>query len=132
MLHEGQRRPYARSGDTPPGACAGPEVISLPRKDTMALSPTDRGLYQPDFEHDACGVAFVVDMHGRRSHRMVEMGLASLCHMEHRGASGAEVNTGDGAGILIQVPDVFYRSVADAALPPAGSYGTGIGFFPAE
>ena len=76
----------------------------------MALSPTDRGLYQPDFEHDACGVAFVVDMHGRRSHRMVELGLASLCHMEHRGASGAEVNTGDGAGILIQVPDRFLRA----------------------
>jgi glutamate synthase (NADPH) large chain len=98
----------------------------------MALTPTARGLYRPDFEHDACGVAFVVDIHGRRSHRMVELGLASLCHMEHRGASGAEANTGDGAGILIQVPDGFYRAVADVDLPPAGSYGTGIGFFPTD
>jgi glutamate synthase (NADPH/NADH) large chain len=98
----------------------------------MALPPTDRGLYQPDFEHDACGVAFVVDMHGRRSHRMVEMGLAGLCHMEHRGAAGAESNSGDGAGILIQVPDAFYRAVVDAELPPAGAYGTGIAFLPTD
>jgi glutamate synthase (NADPH/NADH) large chain len=98
----------------------------------MALTPTDRGLYQPDFEHDACGVAFVVDMHGRRSHRMIDMGLSSLCHMEHRGASGAEPNTGDGAGILIQVPDAFYRAVVAVDLPPAGAYGTGIAFLPTD
>jgi glutamate synthase (NADPH/NADH) large chain len=98
----------------------------------MALTPTDRGLYQPGFEHDACGVAFVVDMHGRRSHQMIEMGLASLCHMEHRGASGAETNTGDGAGILIQIPDLFYRAVVDVELPGPGAYGTGIVFLPTE
>ena len=98
----------------------------------MALSPPDRGLYQPDLEHDACGVAFVVDMHGRRSHRMVDMGLSSLCHMEHRGASGAETNTGDGAGILIQIPDAFYRGVVAADLPPLGTYGTGIAFLPTD
>jgi glutamate synthase (NADPH/NADH) large chain len=98
----------------------------------MALPPTTRGLYQPDFEHDACGVAFVVDLHGRRSHRMVELGLTSLCHMEHRGASGAETNTGDGAGILIQIPDAFYRAVLDVELPAAGAYGTGIAFGPTD
>ncbi len=114
------------------GTCAGPEANAPPRKDAMALTPTPCGLYQPEFEHDACGVAFVVDMHGRRSHRMVALGLASLCHMEHRGASGAEVNTGDGAGILIQVPDRFYRASLGIDLPPAGSYGTGIGFFPRQ
>src|SRR5215469_15516470 len=96
----------------------------VPRKDAMA-SPS-AGLYRPEFEHDACGVAFVVDMHGRRSHGMVQLGLDSLCHLEHRGASGAEVNTGDGAGILLQIPDRFYREVAGFELPTAGSYATGI------
>jgi len=95
-------------------------------------APASRGLYRPEFEHDACGVSFVVDMHGRRSHRMVRMGLESLCNLEHRGAAGAETNTGDGAGLLIQLPDEFYRAVVDWELPPAGSYATGIGFLPAE
>ncbi len=98
----------------------------------MALSPPSRGLYRPEFEHDACGVAFVVDLHGRRTHRMVELGLQSLCHLEHRGASGAEANTGDGAGLLIQVPDAFYRAVAGVDLPAASAYGTGVGFLPAD
>ncbi len=98
----------------------------------MGSFSTPVGLYRPEFEHDACGVAFVVDMHGRRSHAIVRMGLDSLCHLEHRGASGAEVNTGDGAGILIQIPDGFYREVTDIALPAAGAYATGIGFLPTE
>ena len=89
-------------------------------------------LYRPEFEHDACGVAFVVDMHGRRSHDIVRMGLASLCHLEHRGASGAEVNTGDGAGILLQIPDRFYREVAGLRSARAGGYATGIAFLPAD
>jgi glutamate synthase (NADPH/NADH) large chain len=89
-------------------------------------------LYRPEFEHDACGVAFVVDMHGRRSHDIVRMGLASLCNLEHRGASGAEVNTGDGAGILLQIPDRFYREVSGLDLPAAGGYATGIAFLPTD
>src|SRR5579875_2988608 len=98
----------------------------------MALSPRAGGLYRPDFEHDACGVAFVVDMHGRRSHRMVRLGLESLCHMEHRGASGAESNTGDGAGILIRIPDAFYREELDGQLSAPGAYGTGVAFLPKD
>jgi glutamate synthase (NADPH/NADH) large chain len=94
----------------------------------MASPTVPGGLYRPEFEHDSCGVSFVVDMHGRRSHRMVELGLQSLCNLEHRGASGAEVNTGDGAGILIQIPDRFYREVAGFELPEAGFYATGLGF----
>jgi glutamate synthase (NADPH) large chain len=94
--------------------------------------PEPQGLYQPAFEHDACGVAFVVDMHGRRSHGLVEQGIAALCHLAHRGASGAEVNTGDGAGILIQVPDGFLRAVAGVDLPEPGAYATGIAFLPAQ
>ncbi len=96
----------------------------------MTPSSTAVDLYRPEFEHDSCGVAFVVDMHGRPDHQIVRMGLDSLCHLEHRGASGAEVNTGDGAGILVQIPDRLYREVAGFALPEAGAYATGIGFLP--
>ncbi|CAN5576899.1 glutamate synthase large subunit [soil metagenome] len=90
--------------------------------------PPAQGLYDPAFEHDACGVAFVVDMHGRRSHELVEQGITALVHLDHRGASGAETNTGDGAGILTQIPDAFYRAVLDVELPEAGRYATGIAF----
>jgi glutamate synthase (NADPH/NADH) large chain len=93
-------------------------------------TPPAQGLYDPAFEHDACGVAFVVDLHGERSHRLVEQGITALVNLDHRGASGAETNTGDGAGITIQVPDAFYRAVLDIELPPAGSYATGIAFLP--
>jgi glutamate synthase (NADPH/NADH) large chain len=94
--------------------------------------PAPTGLYRPDSEHDACGVSFVVDMHGRRSHDLVAKGLTSLCNLDHRGATGAEANTGDGAGILIQVPDTFLRAVLDIELPAAGAYATGIAFLPAD
>ena len=90
------------------------------------------GLYQPDAEHDACGVSFVVDLHGRRSHDLVAKGLTSLCNLEHRGATGAEENTGDGAGILVQVPDGFLRAVLEETLPPAGHYAVGNVFLPAD
>ncbi|MHB8505273.1 MAG: glutamate synthase large subunit [Acidimicrobiales bacterium] len=98
----------------------------------MAITPPTGGLYEPAFEHDACGVAFVVDVAGRPSHRLIELGLASLCNLEHRGASGAEPDTGDGAGILMQIPDRLYREVAGVGLPPAGEYGSGVAFLPAE
>ena len=92
--------------------------------------PVAQGLYDPRFEHDACGVNFVCHLRGQASHRIVELGIGALCRMQHRGALGAEVNTGDGAGLLIQVPDGFYRSVVDFALPEAGAYATGIAFLP--
>jgi glutamate synthase (NADPH/NADH) large chain len=94
--------------------------------------PGPQGLYDPAFEHDACGVSFVVDMQGRRSHDIVRMGLGALCNLDHRGASGSEVNTGDGAGILLQTPDRFFRQVVDFDLPPAGGYATGIAFLPRD
>jgi len=90
-----------------------------------------QGLYDPAYEHDACGVAFVADINGRRSHDVVVKGLAALCRLDHRGARGAEPNTGDGAGIMMQVPDAFYRAVVDFPLPPAGQYATGLFFLPA-
>src|SRR5213080_79932 len=93
--------------------------------------PYPQGLYDPAYEHDACGVAFVADIDGRRSHDVVAKGLGALCRLDHRGARGAEPNTGDGAGILLQVPDAFYRAVVDFPLPPAGQYATGLFFLPA-
>src|SRR3954466_5889238 len=94
--------------------------------------PRRQGLYDPAFEHDACGVAFVVDLHGRKSPERVRQGLPALCHLAQRGASGSEVNPGDGAGITIQVPDRFLREAVPFDLPPAGQYATGIAFLPAE
>ena len=94
--------------------------------------PPPTGLYRPENEHDACGVSFVVDLHGRRSHRLVQQALTSLCNLDHRGATGAEVNTGDGAGLLLQVPDEFFREVVDFELPAAGSYAVGTAFLPAD
>jgi len=91
-----------------------------------------QGLYDPSFEHDSCGVSFVVDLYGRASHDLVRAGLTSLCHLEHRGAKGAEENTGDGAGILLQVPDRFLRESVDFALPAVGSYAVGMAFLPAS
>jgi glutamate synthase (NADPH/NADH) large chain len=92
--------------------------------------PAPQGLYDARFEHDACGVAFVADILGRRSHAIVDDALTALHNLDHRGASGAEVNTGDGAGILVQVPDEFLREVVDFTLPPAGAYAVGLVFLP--
>src|SRR3954471_20794075 len=94
--------------------------------------PRRQGLYDPAFEHDSCGVAFVVDIHGRATHERIRQGLTALCNLDHRGASGSEVNTGDGAGIPIQVPDRFLRASGPFDLPAAGEYATGIAFLPAE
>lgn len=90
----------------------------------------NRGLYNPAYEHDACGVAMVADMHGRRSRDIVDKAITALVNLEHRGAQGAEPNTGDGAGILIQVPDAFLRAAVDFDLPEPGSYATGMAFLP--
>ena len=90
------------------------------------------GLYDPAFEHDACGVGFVVDVAGLRSHSVVARALEVLINLEHRGACGCESNTGDGAGILVQMPDRFLRKVLSFALPPAGTYGGGLIFLPTE
>ncbi|MFZ6004118.1 MAG: glutamate synthase large subunit [Actinomycetota bacterium] len=109
-----------------------PRGLPADRPTRRAGPPEKQGLYDPRFEHDACGVSFVVDMHGRPSHRMIELGLSSLCNLDHRGATNAEPNVGDGAGILIQVPDRFLREVAGFELPPAGHYATGIGFLPRD
>ena len=94
--------------------------------------PLAHGLYDPRFEHDACGVSFVANIKGVRSREIVTLGITALCNMEHRGATGAEADTGDGAGILIQVPDAFLRAVVDFSLPVAGAYAAGVVFLPAD
>ncbi len=98
---------------------------------TAAL-PAPQGLYDGRHEHDACGVAFVADMHGRATHDIVDKALTALRNLEHRGAQGAEPETGDGAGILIQVPDAYLRSVVEFELPPARAYAVGTAFLPAD
>ncbi|HKN54755.1 MAG TPA: glutamate synthase subunit alpha, partial [Amycolatopsis sp.] len=90
------------------------------------------GLYRGEYEHDACGVAFVADLKGRRDHAIVAKALVALRNLEHRGARGAEPDTGDGAGLLIQIPDEFYREVVDFELPEAGAYAVGTAFLPQE
>ncbi|MDQ1289306.1 MAG: glutamate synthase large chain, partial [Actinomycetota bacterium] len=92
--------------------------------------PASAGLYAADREHDACGVAFVATMRGEPGHDIVDLALTALRNLEHRGAVGAEAETGDGAGILTQVPDAFLRDVVDFDLPPRGSYAVGLAFLP--
>jgi glutamate synthase (NADPH/NADH) large chain len=97
----------------------------------VSSSPGAQGLYDPANEHDACGVAFLADIAGRVTHETVEQGLTALRNLEHRGASGSEPETGDGAGILTQVPDAFLRAVLaeqGVELPEPGLYAVGTAF----
>ena len=96
----------------------------------MRHLPQPQGLYDPRNEHDSCGVAFVATLTGVASHHIVDLGLAALRNLAHRGASGAEPESGDGAGLLVQVPDGFLRAVVDFDLPPAGGYAVGLAFLP--
>ena len=98
-------------------------------------TPQAQGLYDPQREHDACGVGFIVQLKGRRSHQIVQDGLTALANLEHRGASGSEVNTGDGAGLLIQIPDAYFRHELTSqgiGLPDVGQYGVGMVFLPPD
>ncbi len=94
--------------------------------------PPEQGLYDPRHEHDACGVAFVATLTGEASHQIVAQSLTALRNLEHRGAAGAEPTSGDGAGILMQVPDAFLRAVVDFELPPPSSYAVGTAFLPGD
>ena len=96
-------------------------------------APGKQGLYDPAHEHDACGVGFVVDIKGRKSHQILAHAIQVLRNLDHRGACGAEVNTGDGAGVLLQMPHKFLEKFAEKAdfdLPAAGEYGSGLIFLP--
>src|SRR3984893_7450101 len=102
------------------------------RRVPFSRLPDKSGLYDPRLWHDAGGGSFVVHIKGRPSHDIARTALGALCNLDHRGAQGAETNTGDGAGILIQVPDQFLRAVVDFDLPPRGAYGVGLCFLPAD
>src|SRR6266498_1477744 len=82
-----------------------------------AATPWTEGLYDSRYEHDACGVGFVADLSGRRRHDIVASALTVLRNLEHRGAKGSDPETGDGAGILTQIPDEFFRSACEFPLP---------------
>ncbi|AFH65845.1 glutamate synthase large subunit [Paenibacillus caseinilyticus] len=97
--------------------------------------PAKQGLYDPSFEHDACGIGFVAHMKGAPSHAMVEAALRILCNLDHRGGQGSESNTGDGAGILLQLPHKFLQRVCSEEgirLPAPGRYGVGMLFLPQQ
>jgi glutamate synthase (NADPH/NADH) large chain/glutamate synthase (ferredoxin) len=99
---------------------------------TQTKPPQADGLYDPRFEHDACGVAMVARLDNVASHDVVQKALEALDNLEHRGAEGADRRTGDGAGILTQIPDAFFRSAVDFELPEPGRYGVGVLFLPRD
>jgi glutamate synthase (ferredoxin) len=108
-------------------------AAGLPRRSPGL--PPKQGLYDPWFEHDACGVGFVVDIKGRKSNLILKHAIQILKNLDHRGAAGSEANTGDGAGVLIQTPHAFFKEAAKKAritLPAAGEYGSGLVFLPRD
>ena len=125
----GQRRPlHHQLAHCPRGL--GKPVTTGAAMHSLSTGRPDEGLYSSDFEHDACGVAFVATLTGKPTHDIVVKSLTALRNLDHRGASGSEPDSGDGAGILIQVPDAFLREVCDFPLPTAGHYAVGIAFLP--
>ena len=101
-------------------------------KSKFSKFPPASGLYNPENERDSCGVAMVATLTGNATHEIVAQGLTALRNLEHRGASGAETDSGDGAGILIKIPDLFLRAVTNFDLPAAGSYAAGIAFLASD
>ncbi len=109
-----------------------PQSVGLASSARPTAGPSGRdGLYDPAYEHDACGVGLVADLTGKRGHGPVAQALTVLANLDHRGAKGADPDTGDGAGILTQLPDEFFRAVLDFTLPPLGQYAAGMVFLPA-
>ncbi len=116
-----------------PGRTRLPLLFRVPRMEMKAGLPPAQGLYDPRHEHDACGVGFVAHIKGRKSHDIVAKGLTILNNLRHRGATGADPLHGDGAGLLVQIPDAFFREEMGrqgVKLPKAGAYGVGMIFLP--
>ncbi|MDQ1556721.1 MAG: glutamate synthase large chain, partial [Actinomycetota bacterium] len=108
---------YSSSGSPMPGSA-------------FSSVPSATGLYDPAREKDACGLAMVATLRGTAGHDIIELALDALRNLEHRGAIGSDAGTGDGAGIITQVPDAFLRAVTEFDLPPAGRYAVGMAFLP--
>ncbi len=125
-------------GKVSPSPVARDVTDACVRRDVVVRDPGlpgAQGLYDPAKEHDACGVGFVADMHNRKSHELVAMGLKILLNLDHRGATGADPKAGDGCGMLIQIPHKFFAAKAEEngfALPAAGDYAVGVMFLPRE
>ena len=126
--YHGRPSPGSRSTGQPNTGTAGTGKSSTGKSSTGQLST---GLYDSQYEHDACGVGFVADLTGERRHETVASALTVLRNLDHRGAKGADPDSGDGAGILTQMPDELLRSRCEFDLPPAGSYAAGLAFLPA-
>ncbi|MET4581348.1 glutamate synthase (NADPH/NADH) large chain [Conyzicola nivalis] len=103
-----------------------------PALQRFSTTPQATGLYDPSREKDACGLAMVATLRGTAGHDIIDAALGALRHLEHRGAIGSDAGTGDGAGIITQIPDEFLRAVAGFELPAAGSYAVGMAFLPTE
>ena len=119
--------------DTPDSQQAGEVDQSWSGNIPAGQGLDNQGLYDPRFEHDACGIGFVVDIKGRQSNEILRQGLTVLTNLAHRGATGSEANTGDGAGVLLQLPDAFFRQTCNTLgfqLPAPGRYGVGMFFLP--
>src|ERR1035441_8354537 len=111
-----------------------PDDARRPGRRTLG-PPPKQGLYDPWFEHDSCGVGFVVDIKGRKSNQILKQAIQILKSLDHRGAAGSEANTGDGAGVLIQMPHAFRKDACRKiriALPEPGEYGCGLVFLPRD
>src|SRR5712672_4665733 len=128
-----------RNRGTRPGSGArspihSPSVPSIAHQADAGLPPV-QGLYDPALGKGSCGVGFIADIKGRKSHKIVEDALAILCNLEHRGAVGADPRAGDGAGILVQIPHAFFSRKAKELgfiLPPPGEYAVGALFMPRD
>src|SRR3954454_20713341 len=137
MAHEldtRSRTPAWTAATFPPSRAVRPPPpsgahLGMPR---MARPTRPVGLYDPQYEHAACGVAFVARLNGEPSHETVRRAVVALANLEHRGAAGADPNTGDGAGILLQMPDELMRAVVGSELPAAGAYGVCVCFLPTD
>ncbi len=96
-------------------------------------TPTKQGLYDPAYEHDACGIGFIANIKGNISREIVKQGISMLCRLEHRGGQGSDPQTGDGAGIMVQVPHYFFQQTCnDLNIPETGNYGVGMLFLPQD
>src|SRR5690606_18823887 len=125
MASAGQRRPDPRSREDV-------RMVLKPPHQRFSALPAATGLYDPAFEKDACGLAMVATLRGTAGHDIIDLALTALRNLEHRGAVGSDAGTGDGAGIVTQVPDAFLREVVDVELPRAGHYAAGCVFLPED